>query len=174
MTEIKWDLNPGIGIGPLKFGMTPPQVAALLGPPTSVQDFSDWADAAGELEDDISFEENRMPDNPANALPNLTYFEGLLTRATLWEGHSTFTILGRSPYADEDMSDFIAHLCATSERYVYDGDEAYIFLDLGVTLLDENIMGTGEAITVFGTGQFDRYIASAIEDGTARFIKGSL
>ncbi len=174
MTEYKWILRPGDGIGPLSFGMTPEQVAATLGPPTGVQDFSDWISEAGELEDDISFEENRIPENPVHALPNLTYFENRLTRITLWEAHQSLRIFEKFPYEDEDMSAFVEFLCETSERYVYDNDDAYIFLDHGITLLDENIMGVEEAITVFAPGQYDRYIANGLAAGTARFVKGSL
>ncbi|NAZ18087.1 hypothetical protein GT020_18855, partial [Glutamicibacter soli] len=82
--------------------------------------------------------------------------------------------IGGIPFFDGLPRDNILRLKDMSQSIVHAGEESYFFMDLGITLLDENMFDFSDTVIVFARGQYDRFIRDGLESGYCQLIKGSL
>ncbi len=162
-----WIIKPYAGVGPLRFGMTPEEAEAVIGPHETRRNDGD---ARGrQLEG--SFTEFRKGTN----IPVLSYVSGKLKLIDFMKGAKTLA-LGDLVLFGQGRQAIIDALLDGSTN-VFETFEGYQFLDYGITMLSaENARGSVQSghwnIGVFDAGYFDRNIRDSLDEDMGRFVKG--
>ncbi|TRW99419.1 hypothetical protein FNJ84_01720 [Paracoccus sp. M683] len=171
-----WTISPYLGVGELKFGMSQANVARLLGPAVTITQAKDIPFLEPEdYEGLYSHEEVRAygGEDYEKTMPTVAYLDDSAVSFTFFEVHQTLNI-GGIPFFDGLPRDNILRLKDMSQSIVHAGEESYFFMDLGITLLDENMFDFSDTVIVFARGQYDRFIRDGLESGYCQLIKGSL
>lgn len=139
--QLDWDIHPYVGVGQLKFGMTPDEVAAVLGPPDGSR-FNASMREIRERRKESALQAVYSAENTGQLIelgfsPSI---EGLQ-----FAGVQLFT--ARS---DDALQHVIQH---DSEPLVSHG--FIVFLGLGITMTGFDDDDAQKAVTVFEKGRWD-------------------
>lgn len=169
-----WTIEPYVGAGPLKFGMSPAEVAEILGPPESTSKISASFALAGQ--DDMAEEfkdrttEVRIGADKKTILPKLDYVREKLVSIDVGPATKELELNGTKLFKLKPK-ERIEHLIESSGT-VFQSFNGYIFLDYGLNMASAENARSNPTICVFATGEFDSLIKDDIEEDMGRYIKG--
>lgn len=169
-----WTIEPYVGAGPLKFGMSPAQVAEILGPPESTSEVSASFAAAGQ--DDLADKfkdrtaEVRVGADRKTILPKLEYVAGKLVSIDVGPATKELELNGTKLFKLKPR-ERIEHLIESSDA-VFQSFNGYIFLDYGLNMASAENARSNPTICVFAKGEFDSLIKEDLDDEMGRYIKG--
>jgi hypothetical protein len=147
-----WVIEPYVGVGPLKFGMTSEEVADLLGPYKSRFDRTD------DDEDDYqSIDEHRDGlDSPIIHYENNKISEITFTRFTksvmVW-GENYYGILPK---------EFKRHIASVDDGLLVYADGSFLSMKLGIAFDEYEFDDSDKSITVFKRGSHDEFIKDCV------------
>jgi hypothetical protein len=170
-----WTIVPFESVGPLRFGMTPAEVAVILGPPeTSRNDVS--AGASKELHEKYKdyIVEHRVGTGMETIKPSIQYKSGRLVSVEFFQdsiGRSIdgLTINGIEVF-QEPKSATNAALTTASTHYA-DGYDDLIFLDFGISMSKDETWEYAPSVNIFAKGEFDDLVAKDVASGAAKIVK---
>ncbi|MGI2036256.1 hypothetical protein ACRQ1B_28175 [Rhizobium panacihumi] len=138
---MEWEIQPFIGMGPLRFGMFPAEVAAIVGPPESVD------------EDDEYLREYR-----AVELPIVSYENNVVTEIEAFYDVENVIFRGRRVFDEPGLAILQFFEQETHGARVNAG--TVLFKDIGITAgrLDEGVRGD-HSVTAFAQGLWDDRLA---------------
>ncbi|MGJ8604797.1 MAG: hypothetical protein ACSHXH_11780 [Marivita sp.] len=169
-----WTIEPLVGVGPIRFGDSPEEVAAKIGPARETQrlsampqflQFLGGKDSVTELRSDPSIEYTQW-------MPNVAYEDGKVVELIMTDSQENLNINGIPFFTGVIDENFVA-LKTLSQKIAHTDDGTYFFVDLGISMLDEEIFGFEDPVTVFTRGHYDGFIEKSISAGTCRYIKGT-
>lgn len=158
---MSWKIIPHVSVGPLRFGMTIDEVAALMGPPSHVQEDAIPHGGSEELKskyEDHRFE-FRLAQPASQTKPTIEYQNGRVVSFEIYQELPGVEIGGYAIF-DKELKFAIEALKKMSSEYGYN-DDSYVFLDLGVSLSNDDVWEYVPSINVFAKGHFDDFVNEA-------------
>ncbi|MGF1462874.1 MAG: hypothetical protein ACFB2Z_06880 [Maricaulaceae bacterium] len=151
-----WILDPLVSVGPLRFGMSPDEVAKVIGPPEDAITAEDqYQDDPYQLALFTGYAwEHRAHLDPA--YPELSYCENKLIEVDIWPDHGPLILDGKSLFKSR-RKDVLRFLFSKGGD-VYKNFGAVLFTSLGITLAPPRYAREEPSITVFAEGAFDPLI----------------
>jgi hypothetical protein len=165
-----WNIVPYVGVGPLTFGMTQTEVAAILGPPEAVQPaMSAGASPALKKKYRNDVVEHRIGKGAETIKPSIEYNKGRLVSIELhdlikgvaYNGINLFEL--PKPEATRRLTELSSHYAVDHEDLV--------FLDLGIALSNDESWEYAPSINIFAKGQFDEIIAAGVTRGDTKIVR---
>lgn len=155
---IEWIIDPGKGIGPLRFSMSQRQVGEVLGPAEKIrrwaETFRDDPELSEKAGDAIS--EYRIFGDASTMKPTVTYRHSRLVSVDFTPVHDTLQ-LADIPIFAADRSNVLSRLYMIDRDTYYD-DASYIFRTLGVTMAEPEEAELMPGVNVFAPGDMDQLI----------------
>lgn len=151
-----WAIEPYVGVGPIRFGMSPAQVAEVLGQPVVENK---------RVRGSLAFYEM-----PAKKLP-VVIFESRKVALIDFTHFAKKLRLGDIYLFKEKRQPIIDKLIERS-TCVFENFEGYDFLDFGVSLSNARNFRDQKNIGAYRRGYFDELIARQTGGGRGRYIKG--
>jgi hypothetical protein len=140
-----WIVEPYVGVGPLKFGMTSEEVLAILGPTRK----------RTQRENSIS-EYRKGMENPIIHYRNEKISEVTFTRFT------KSVIVDGLNYYEINPKDFTKHIAFVDENLIELPANNLISKKFGISFDEYEFEDSDKSITVFERGIFDRPIMGAV------------
>lgn len=137
---MNWEITPFIGMGPIRFRMTPAEVAAIVGPPESTDD------------DDGYRREYRAWD-----LPIVSYESDGVTDIEAFREVQNVTFRGRRIFDEPGLA--VVRFLEQQNGGVRTNVGTLLFSDIGITSgrLDEGVR-SDHSVTAFARGLWDERI----------------
>lgn len=153
-----WNITPGTGVGPLRFGMTPTEVEKILGPVEKkriwANMFKDNPEMAAQYGDAVT--EYRIFGDADTMMPTTSYLHDRLRSIDFTDAHKTLT-LGELNLITDDRNTIIYRLCEI-DKDAFRTTGGYIFRGLGLSLNGEDYLDENEGVNVFTPGDMDDFI----------------
>lgn len=172
--EMLWDIHPYIGVADLTFGMQRDVVAELLGPATAVTFAKDIPFLEPEdYEGLYTYEEGRAFSGAEymKTMPTVAYLDDRAVSFTFFDVHQTLNVGGIFLFKGIPENN-ILRLREVSQCVIRSDEGSCFFMDLGVSVLDEDLFDFSDGVTVFSKGQYDRFILTGLQRGSCQYIKG--
>ena len=133
---IDWKIEPQVGVGPLKFGMSPAEVATILGLAERTLKIADKFIGMPELKkkfkDDTS--EYRMFGDVKTMKPTISYRSNKMNYISFEKSHDTLSIFGMNLFKTT-RSKVIERLTTESKSVlITDNEYTLYFMDLGISM----------------------------------------
>jgi hypothetical protein len=154
---IDWKINPQIGVGSLKFGMSPEEVAVVIGPAERTLKIADNFVGLPELQkkfrNDIA--EYRIFGNIATMNPTVSFRSGKLINVGFEKIHNTLSLNGMNLFNTsrrkviEKLTDSCKKVLMTDNEYTL------YFMDLGINLANVNFSKKEPQIAVWSGGLYE-------------------
>lgn len=152
---LDWTIDPHVGVGPIRFGMSEAEVTEILGPPEHVR----------QTEARTEFRENGEGEHCI-----VIYRDGGVSEIDFEKTAKTLSLDGRKLFSGKRDA-LIDELIERTDT-VFENFEGYVFPDLGLNMSNGENFRENPNICVFAAGVFDKNIAALIADGMGEFIKG--
>lgn len=169
-----WTIEPYVGAGPLKFGMSPADVAAILGPPESTSEISASFALAGQDDMAEAFRDRttevRVGADRKTILPKLDYVKGKLVSIDFSPSTRDLELNGTRLFKLKPKERIVQLI--ESSGTVFQSFNGYIFLDFGLSMASVENARSNPTICVFAKGDFDSLIKDDLEEEMGRYIKG--
>ncbi len=160
--KIDWIIRPHEGVGPLNFGMSEADVAAILGPPDFVR-----AGSAGRKVLSTEFR-----DSGEGAHCVVIYGKNGVRELDFEKKAKTLALGSQKLFAGK--RDKLIDMLIESTDTVFESFEGFVFPDLGLNMSNAANFRENSNICVFERGAFDDLIRDVIEDELGEFVKGGL
>lgn len=173
---MEWNINPYVGVGSLKFGMTQKSISELLGPAINVIYPRDMPFLEPEDYEGIyTHDEVRTFDGAdyEKTMPTVSYNGDSAIGFIFSEIHDGINYDGIYFYRGIPRES-ILQLKDISNSIVRSQGGYYTFIDLGIAVLDEDLFDFNDPVIVFSKGRYDRSILAGLEAGTSEFVKGEI
>ncbi|MGU3493001.1 hypothetical protein ACLBXM_03065 [Xanthobacteraceae bacterium A53D] len=167
---MNWTIVPYKSVGPLRFDMTPDEVAEQLGPPETVSAAMP-AGASQELQEKYADHtvEFRLGRSGYEAKPTVRYEAGKAASFDLFDTLKTAEIDGFKLF-EHSKRDALQKLKRESKLYVEEVD-GYVFFDLGISISNDDMWEDSPPINVFAKGQFDDLLEAAEDDEDIKLVR---
>lgn len=167
---MSWIVIPYVGVGDLRFGMSPQEVAEILGAAEEVQGNPIPELASPELHaryHDYTTE-FRLGARYEDAKPSVQYRAGKVVSVEVYEQNDTLEVVELLLFK-LDKTEVNAGLMARSRHYAV-SEDSFIFLDFGVAMSKDDTWEYAPSVNVFARGEFDTHVAEGVAMGTTRVI----
>lgn len=184
--KVNWSIIPYESFGPLKFGMSPTEIAKHLGPPESARAAMP-ASASPELQKKFAGHtvEYRLGKTPQELKPTVHYADGKAVAFDIF-GTMREAELGGFRLFEHSKEQAIAYLKKSSRQYVeltmsypQEGSEqpvevldGHIFTDFGLSVSGDRSWEDSPPINMYARGEFDQTIADGIKAGGTKIVRG--
>lgn len=153
MSEIDWAIEPRVGVGPIRFGMSPQEVAEILGPferrHATADSFAPVPELAAKYRD--HFEEWRMFEGGPEH-PTISYDRDGVKGVEFI--HPTDALrLGELRLFGAPRKTVLLALFEIDQD-VWDDGEGYVFRTLGLSMANSRHFRNSPTIYVAGAGEF--------------------
>jgi hypothetical protein len=137
----EWKILPFVGMGPIRFGMSPAEVAAIVGPPQSV-------------DEDVGY----LREYRAVELPIVSYEDNVVTEIEAFHGVENVTFRGGRIFDEPGLA--ILQFLEQENNGARMNVGIVLFKDIGITAgrLDQGTRGD-HSITAFAQGLWDDRLA---------------
>ncbi|MGF1462873.1 MAG: hypothetical protein ACFB2Z_06875 [Maricaulaceae bacterium] len=151
-----WILDPLVSVGPLRFGMSPDEVAKVIGPPQkSVRAEDEYRNDPDDLAAFAGWSwEHRL--DTQKPFPELGYIENQLVEADFFPEHGRL-LLDSVSLLDTKRKDVLLFLFSKGGD-IYDSGGAILFTSLGLALAPPRLARVEPAINVAAAGIADSEI----------------
>jgi hypothetical protein len=154
---IDWKIEPQIGVGPLKFGMSPEEVAAILGPTEHTDKIANNFVGLPELQkrykNDVA--EYRIFGDVTTMKPTVTYRSGKMVNAAFDKIHNTLSLNGMNLFKTS-RSKVIEKLMELNKNVISTNNEYTLyFMDTGINLANTMFARKESLIAVWRTEVYD-------------------
>ncbi len=165
-----WTIVPYKSVGPLRFEMTPDEVAEQLGPPEEVSGAMP-AGASQELHAKYADHtvEFRLGRSGGEAKPTVRYEAGKAVSFDLFDTLRTAEIDGFRLF-EHSKRQALQKLRRDSKLYAEEID-GYVFFDFGISISNDDMWDDSPPINVFAKGQFDDLLEAAEDDEDIKIVR---
>ncbi len=150
-----WIIEPYVGVGPLKFGMSPEEVSEILGEAESTNPSAPAFAGDPILEERFKnhFSEYRLFGNMKTAKPTIQYDNDKLESIDFHKSNSTLQINGLLLFKQTRKA--ILHELYLMDKEIRETTGGYLFMNLGISLSGPESYSSNPPIGVFAKGVFD-------------------
>jgi hypothetical protein len=154
---IDWKISPLVGVGPLQFGMSPEDVAKILGPAEKTHKVDDDFIGLPALQKKFSKDtvEYRMFGDVKTMLPTISYRAGKLNHIGFEKNHNTLSLEGTKLFKTDrkKVIDTITGMC--KNVLITDNHYTIYFMDVGIKMANVKQSKIEPTICVWSGDLFD-------------------
>jgi hypothetical protein len=167
-----WTVDPYIGVGPIRFGMTPKEVEAILGPVVETKDHSKFKGLQPFLMEHNKGFVTEFREVVAKSEPIIPYKFGEVVLIDFYKDCKSLKFREINLFK-ESKRKIIDKLSSISEN-IFLTFEGFIFLDFGIMLSSAENFNSNPNIGMTKLGYNDPQIENLMANNLGKFIKGGL